>query len=327
MADVLRKLLDGGKLSDENCRLVLRGLGKQVDELHLSKNKAVDEWSSDEEEEVDEEYCRQVKESLGFDIDMNVRIPEWGIAPYELGDYEPPIDISLYGRLGVHCFNFEKGRNLLVMRIPKYNIELVQTRAYYITMEVEDLADNSSVHIFQTLVTRCFPRNNASLVVFTGICRLKPEIPGEGDADARLDEKAIYEFYKGSMPDFLSETKLDDKLRFYEVQEQDICENDWLRLYTEFALFCFWWFNEDGFKFSLPVEMKKIIVETRETDGEPCHKLKSGNAIFYINFRAKSRDYRSVVRRTTDGKTGHIILEINCWDDQPSPALTANATK
>lgn len=29
-----------------------------------------------------------------------------------------------------------------------------------------------------------------------------------------------------------------------QVQKQDMCENDWLYLYTEFALFCFWSCNE-----------------------------------------------------------------------------------
>ncbi|CAL9247701.1 unnamed protein product [Arabidopsis halleri] len=320
MADVLRKLLDSGKLSDEKCRLILRGLRKQVDELNLSKNEAIDEWSSDEEEEIDPEYLRQVKESLGFDIDMNLRIPSYGIAPHEIGDdCEPPHNVALYGRLGVHCFNFEKGRNLRFIRIPKYNSQIHQTESYSITVEVEDLAD-CSPHIFQTLVTRLFPKNGEGLRVFTGICRLKPATPGKGDAYAILDEEVIDGFYRGDMPDFVSEAIADDELRFYEVQEQDICENDWLRLYTEFALFSFWWFNEDGYEWSLPVEINKIVVETSETHREPCLKLKSSNAIFHINFSAKGRDYRSVVRRSTDGKTGHILLEVKSWADQPTPA-------
>ncbi|KAG7559682.1 Protein MS5 [Arabidopsis thaliana x Arabidopsis arenosa] len=283
-------MLDSGKLSDETCHSILCGLGKHVDALHLSKTEEeVDGWTSEEDEQLDEEYCRQVTESLGFDIDGNVRIPACGISPVFLGANENPrSEIALYGQLGVHCFNIDKERKLKYMRIPKYNIQ--------------------------------FPKamNGEHLRVSTGICRIKPETP-EGDI-CLVDEEAIDKFYRGVMPNFVSkEGAVNDKLRFYEVQEQDICANDWLRLYTEFALFSFWRYNEDGFESCLPVEIKKIIVETCENHREPRLKLKSSNAIFHINFSAKSCDYKSVVRRTTDGKPGHIVLEINTWkNDQPS---------
>ncbi|CAH2060315.1 unnamed protein product [Thlaspi arvense] len=72
----------------------------------------------------------------------------------------------------------------------------------------------------------------------------------------------------------------------------------------------------DGFASCLPVEMKKIVVETIETCREPSLKLKSHKAIFHISFRAKGCDYKSVLRRTADGKAaGHILVEINSWDD------------
>ncbi|EOA24235.1 hypothetical protein CARUB_v10017471mg [Capsella rubella] len=327
MADVLRRLLDSGKLSDEKCHLILRGLGNLVDELYLPKNdeeeedddelylskneeededeeeeeedindfvqfilsenkkeeeeEKVEGWTSEEEEEFDEEYCRQVNDSLGFDIDGNVRIPRCGIRPFFLGDRKPRSHIALYGRLGVHCFNIE-----------------------------------------QTLVNRPLPRNGENLRICTEFCRIKPQTPSE-ETISLLDEQAIDKFYRGSMPKFVSKPGPDDdKLRFYEVQEQDICEYDWLRLYTEFALFSFYSYNEDGFESCLPVEeIKKILVETCETHSDPRLKLKSSNAIFHITFSAKSRNYKSVVRRTMDGISGHIVLEINsCRVDQPSSA-------
>ncbi|KAG2314325.1 hypothetical protein Bca52824_017447 [Brassica carinata] len=317
MADALRALLDSGKLSEEECLAILRGLQEKEEEKQ--KQKEVDGWtSSDEEEEVDEEYCRQVRESLGFDIDAHVRIPERGISPCELGKSQPPCDIALYGRLGVHCFNFEKGRKLQFMRIPKYNIGCSIWISYYITVEVKDLVDDSA-HILQSSVTDSFSQNGEHLRVFTQICRLKPEKPGEGEcAFSLLDEKAVDEFYKGRMPNFLSEAKPAHRLRFYEVQEQDICQNDWLRLYTDFALYCYWRYNESAFKSCLPAKINKILVETFETHTDPSLKLKSSNAIFHINLTAKSRDYISVVRRTTDGKTGHIILQISTWTNPPS---------
>ncbi|XP_023638891.1 UPF0725 protein At3g44770 [Capsella rubella] len=314
MADVLRRLLDSGKLSDEKCHLILRGLEEEEEK--------VEGWTSEEEEEFDEEYCRQVNDSLGFDIDGNVRIPRCGIRPFFLGDRKPRSHIALYGRLGVHCFNIEQGRKLQYVHIPKFNIECYSlSRPYYITVEVNDLNDDSP-HTFQTLVNRPLPRNGENLRICTEFCRIKPQTPSE-ETISLLDEQAIDKFYRGSMPKFVSKPGPDDdKLRFYEVQEQDICEYDWLRLYTEFALFSFYSYNEDGFESCLPVEeIKKILVETCETHSDPRLKLKSSNAIFHITFSAKSRNYKSVVRRTMDGISGHIVLEINsCRVDQPSSA-------
>ncbi|KFK33907.1 hypothetical protein AALP_AA5G076400 [Arabis alpina] len=207
--------------------------------------------------------------------------------------------------------------NLQFTRIPKYNTRLTLYRSYFVTVDVVDLDDHSP-HTFQTLVTRSYPMNGASFRVFTQLCRIKPEKPGE-ERISLLAEQAIDDSYKGCIPNFLSQPRKDDDcLRFYEVQEQDICENDWLRLYSDFALYARWSYTDDGYKSCLPVEIKKIVVETCETHREPRLKLKSRNAIFHIRFSAKGRDYTSVVRRTTDGITGHLILEINTCVDEPN---------
>ncbi|KFK33909.1 hypothetical protein AALP_AA5G076400 [Arabis alpina] len=179
-------------------------------------------------------------------------------------------------------------------------------------------SEEDDEEVDQTLVTRSYPMNGASFRVFTQLCRIKPEKPGE-ERISLLAEQAIDDSYKGCIPNFLSQPRKDDDcLRFYEVQEQDICENDWLRLYSDFALYARWSYTDDGYKSCLPVEIKKIVVETCETHREPRLKLKSRNAIFHIRFSAKGRDYTSVVRRTTDGITGHLILEINTCVDEPN---------
>lgn len=76
---------------------------------------------------------------------------------------------------------------------------------------------------------------------------------------------------------------------------------------------------QEGYKSCLPVEIKKIIVETCEAHREPRLKLKSSNAIFHINFSADNYDYNSVVRRTMDGISGQMGLEISSWFDQLEP--------
>jgi hypothetical protein len=40
------------------------------------------------------------------------------------------------------------------------------------------------------------------------------------------------------------------------------------------------------------------------------------NAVFHISFKANSCDYKSVVRRTTDGISGHMFLEVENFSPQ-----------
>lgn len=71
----------------------------------------------------------------------------------------------------------------------------------------------------------------------------------------------------------------------------------------------------------LPLKIKKVIVQTLESGEDPPHlKLKSYNAIFYMSFRASNGDpsgitvdYHAMIRKTMDGKPGHIGLEVQCW--------------
>ncbi|CAN6828912.1 hypothetical protein Bca4012_031093 [Brassica carinata] len=79
-------------------------------------------------------------------------------------------------------------------------------------------------------------------------------------------------------------------------------DTGWLHLYAKFALK----------KLCLPVEMRKIIVRTRE-DVESKKKVKAYNAIFYISFKTRcGRDFNAIIRRTTDRLPGHFSLEVKC---------------
>ena len=81
---------------------------------------------------------------------------------------------------------------------------------------------------------------------------------------------------------------------------------------------------------------QEVVVETLgETEKEPSDKLNAANAIFYISFECvedptKGR-YRAVIRKTMDGKPGHMRLEVMCWcmseraeERGPQPTTTAN---
>ncbi|CAE5967965.1 unnamed protein product [Arabidopsis arenosa] len=361
MADTLRRMLESGKLTDEQCLSFLRGLDfdkeakvvggctSEITPVHSREREKKAIQGTNEEEEavdnrkslrqlldirklsgedryfiirqldeeglvVDTRYLCQIADTQGFDFDPDVPIPRLkGISPFYFGENEeqPPAEMVLYGRLGVHWFNFEQKRKLEFIRIPKLNTEHPFSFSYFITVEVKDVdAAAADSLTLQTLVRRPFFPH---MKLYMERCRIKPT-KAERDPEFNIFHAYVVdEFYQGCMPTFLSELPEeaddDDGVRFYEVQAKDIDNNDWLRLYTEFALFqvC-----EAGSHSFLPKEMKikKILVETLETHTEPSLKLESLNAIFHISFRANSCDYTSVVRRTTDWIPGHMFLEV-----------------
>ena len=62
-----------------------------------------------------------------------------------------------------------------------------------------------------------------------------------------------------------------------------------------------------------------MVVETLDEEGEKeqsSDKLNAANAIFYIIFECVEDPtigrYRAVVRKTMDGKPGHMRLEVTC---------------
>ncbi|XP_010463657.1 PREDICTED: UPF0725 protein At3g44770-like [Camelina sativa] len=383
MADTLRRMLDSGKLTDEQCLSMLRVLDsddkvvgrctcqkvieekafKRIDnrkplkQLLEMRNLSDEEYDNHlreidedqgESEEVDERYFRQMIESQLFDIDPDVRVPRLiGLSHFYFGDKEeeqPPPEMDLYGQLAVHWFNFENNRNLKFLRIPKLNTEHPFPLYYYITVEVKDevedvdvdaAADSSPSSLtLQTMVTRPFGASaslEAMMEVTIEGCRIKPTTTGayqpyQPDFHHFMFSR-VDALRRGCMPTFLSgppEEAADDQ-RFYEVPDEDIRKNDWLRLYAHFALFKVCEAGSHAFP-PKEMELKKVLVQTRVTttqydddddDDEPPSPIfnpidaKSKNAIFHISFEANCRDYTSVVRRTVDGVSGHMQLEVN----------------
>ncbi|XP_010480657.1 PREDICTED: UPF0725 protein At3g44770-like [Camelina sativa] len=271
----------------------------------------------EEEEQEDVDYIRQRNDSQCFDFYPDVRIPRTtGISPFYFGEEEePPTEMVLYGRLGVHWFNFENNRNLGFIRIPKLNTEHPFSVTYYITVDVKDVDDSADHSLtLQTMVRRPLIDK---FYLYMERCRIKPTTVERDTTSFNFFHSFVPDrFYQGPIPAFLSEPSEDahdnDAMRFYEVPDMDIDKYDWLLLYAEFALLhvC----EKAGSHSFLPeeIEMKNVLVETLETHTEPSLKLKSMNAIFHISFRANSCDYITVVRRTIDWVPGHMFLEVDC---------------
>ncbi|KAG2240092.1 hypothetical protein Bca4012_022846 [Brassica carinata] len=266
----------------------------------------------------EEEYDRQVRESGGFDVD-HCPLAYGGIFPYILTDkYNYPYDTSLLGRLGLHCYNLQKGTNLELVAINKVNYEMDGASLNYITLEAIDTCNNFP-YSFQTLVSKDIVPEEASLEVHTQISRLKvptscPRTPPE----RRWIDEAVDAFYKGKMPTWSTKDNL-PKEQVYELQESDLQENQWIHLYAEFAFHFRWLGYGNGLMSYLPLEFKKVIIQTKESGEEsPRMKLKANNSIFYMSFKGNGDpsgmnvEYQAIIRRTMDGMPGHIRLEVDC---------------
>ncbi|XP_010489604.2 PREDICTED: UPF0725 protein At4g28920-like [Camelina sativa] len=231
---------------------------------------------------VEKEYNRQFLQSDGFDVDR-FDLRYGGIYPYILRDaYDYPYDMGLLGRLGLHCFNLQK-----------------------------------------TCVCQDYSPKDASFMVQTEISRLKvpagPRTTFIGP-QRRWKDDAVDDSYKGKMPTWLTDQDLaSNKGHSYELQESDWQGIDWLHMYAEFAFYSKSSSYTTDLRPFLPLDIKKIIVQTLENREASPHMIdKATNAIFYISFKGNGdptgtpMEYQAIVRRTMDGMPGHICLEFDC---------------
>ncbi|CAA7018688.1 unnamed protein product [Microthlaspi erraticum] len=264
---------------------------------------------------AEEGYKRQVRESDGFDVD-ECPLPDGGIRPYVFDDkYDYKLDVGLYGRLGLHCYNLEKGTNLKLIGINKYNSEWTGVYVKYITLEAMDTSNNSPC-VFQTCVCKYISSEDASLLVQTELSRLRVPIGPRASPiglERGFEESEVDEFYKGKMPSWLTQK---DMAQFYELKESEVQEYEWLHLYAEFGFALKWITYGKALKSYLPLQINKVTIRTKENGQES--PLKAKNAIFYISFKGNGDpsgmlvEYQAVVRRTMDGMPGHIRLEVDC---------------
>ncbi|XP_018457231.1 UPF0725 protein At5g63820 [Raphanus sativus] len=217
-------------------------------------------------------------------------------------------DIALYSRLGLHCHNFQKGTNFKFVRWEKYHLTSTAYDFVYVTLDAKDPVSDS-VFSFQTLLCDdSYP--NYPVRWSTLACRIKCD----DGVDESWDDTAVDDFYKDPIPKWCSDEELarDDK-NYYVVQESELQEYDWLHLFTEIA---FYSKTKNVFTAPPPLEIEKVVVVTKEDTEEGHEKLKAHNAIFYVSYKYNgeysgcARDHRAVIRKTMDGKPGHMYLEV-----------------
>ncbi|KAG5390014.1 hypothetical protein IGI04_031555 [Brassica rapa subsp. trilocularis] len=248
------------------------------------------------------------EKAYGFDLYYNDGPPT--LVP---STWSKNYGIGLYGRIGLQCYNLQKGTNLKFKRLEKHSTKDTSFFSLYITLEATDPA-TGSVCSFQTQFGDAGRRLSlgARITWFALASRIKQIYNQPIDDVWDEDTPGINEFYKVPMPKWFSDEALE---KYYVVPESELHDNDWLQLLMEVAFFSKADRCLDAY---LPLELNSVVVETLEDyTTAPSEKLKADNAIFYISYKCCSDpstplagDHRAVVRKTMDGKPGHMCLEI-----------------
>ncbi|XP_020869872.1 UPF0725 protein At5g63820 isoform X2 [Arabidopsis lyrata subsp. lyrata] len=224
---------------------------------------------------------------------------------------EPPVsneyDVTLYARLGLYCYNFQKGTNFKFVRWEKYNTEFTSNFDHYITLAARDPSCNSFFS-FQTVFSAAGCSTQGTYRVKTWrVLACRPTCAKSVNDNWDRDT--------GEMPKWLpDETLATDNKKYYVVQESELHENDWLQLFMKMA---FLQANPELMA-SPPLEINKVVVETKEDYiSEAREKLHAENAIFYISYKytgvsssGLAGDHKAIIRKTMDGITEHMSLEV-----------------
>lgn len=229
-------------------------------------------------------------------------------------------DVFLCGRLGLYCYNFQKGT--------AYKFDFVsnvytQTRfglftKFFMTLEAVNPADNSPFTL-EACVKHHDLEQSEQIWWETCFCSVQGKTIIETEEEEnQWDNEALPDHYKGELPKWFSDA---NQQQFYVVEKLELRDedNEWLHLFTEFAFYTKWnlCLTLSEITESLPLEISEVVVET-EAPREK--KLKAANAIFYISFKCDDdpltgevANYRAVVRKTMDGKPEHMRLDVRCW--------------
>ncbi|KAG7616680.1 putative protein MS5 [Arabidopsis thaliana] len=224
----------------------------------------------------------------------------------------PHPHIILFGRVGLHCYNLQNGTNLQFLTVHNFDSWITSILSHFISLEAMDPVDNSICE-FETHVRYAVENKHCLSAITTG-GRIKPKIPEEEDTYFGWNKDLVDDFFKGGMPEWMPEDALTgrDKLQYYEMKDSKLEEEKgWLHLYAELALFSK--LHAHALESTKPFEMKKIVVRTKE-NVESKNKVKAENAIFYISFKTRcGQDCNCIIRKTTDGRPGHLSLEVKCF--------------
>ncbi|CDY20415.1 BnaC02g24010D [Brassica napus] len=192
----------------------------------------------------------------------------------------------LFAKIALHCYNLEKGTHFERLGLP---------RDYDQTLEARDPARNYTCR-FETSV-RLATENKDCFHVVTTRCRPLPPPPPPGNMIAKMedgfqcgfDTLSVDELFKGNMPDWLPDdyaTSTQLLLQYYEMKESEVEQaKEWLHLYAELALYTKKQTDPFMFERSKPLELGKVVVQTRGVVDSLKEVELLDNAVFFITFK------------------------------------------
>ncbi|KAF2587422.1 hypothetical protein F2Q70_00034301 [Brassica cretica] len=180
----------------------------------------------------------------------------------------------------------EKGTNFKFVRWEKFSVISTAYDYVYVTLDAKDPVSDS-VFSFQTLLNED-SSSDCPVMWSTLACRIKCD----DRVDDHWDDTAVDDFYKGAMPKWLSDEELArDNKKYYVVLTAPP-----------------------------PLEIENVVVVTKEDTDEGHEKLKAQNSIYYVIYKYNgessewARDHKAIIRKTMDGKPGHMYLEVVAED-------------
>ncbi|CAH8385307.1 unnamed protein product [Eruca vesicaria subsp. sativa] len=129
---------------------------------------------------------------------------------------DPNYDICLYARIGLQCYNLQKGTNFKFKNWEVCRKRMTSSDDSFITLEATDPA-TGSVLTFQTLLSDFGLGSwlGVRLKLVNLASRIKP-IRNER-LDENWDKNTVHDFYKGPMPKWVSDEALERDSRKYYV--------------------------------------------------------------------------------------------------------------
>ncbi|KAG2319409.1 hypothetical protein Bca52824_012622 [Brassica carinata] len=245
-----------------------------------------------------------------------------------MSDSRVDYDIELYNRIGIQCHNLHKGTNFKFKSRKMYRALMFSYVYFDITLEATDPA-TGSILSFQTLFGDAGRRSSLGVrMLWHNLGSIIKPIRNAELQDDEWDDSTVHDFYKGPMPKWFSDEAMErDSKKYYVMPESELHDNDWLQLLVEVAFFS----NADRrLDAYLPLELNSVVVETLED--EPREKLKANNAIYYLSYKCcadpcstpLAGDHLAIVRKSMDGKPGHLSLEVALTKEQEKKSRHAN---
>ncbi|VVA99864.1 unnamed protein product [Arabis nemorensis] len=214
---------------------------------------------------------------------------------------------ELIAKVGLHVYNSHKETNLQFVALTKLYLSGAAHLSYAMTLDAFD-PHKKSFSSIRTCVWDAPPEADLTLIIRYSSLEGQASITGSNERAFFWDPNGVNVLYKGEMPKWLDDGALTGS-EYYELNESDLLENDWLHLYAEVGAYAKWYF--DMFDHHLPVKVKRVVVQTKE-DVDSSLKLKSRNAIFYLTFESGGGvEHKCIIRQTSDGKPQHMCLEVS----------------